>query len=203
MFALAEREYRSATTEASDPCSIYRSSPTSRIRPVSSSAAAPSPSGARCCCSRPARAVHVVAPTLDRRRLAELAADGANHARRAAVSRRTARHVLAGHRGDGRPRDQRARRSGPRGGPPLLQRRRRPGALHLRHAGDRRPRAGDDRDRQQRPVAGARALDQGLHRDAVAGAARRARRARGSLARARRAPQFPDATNAGASGSAS
>ena len=118
-------------------------------------------------------------------RLAELAADGPIHPRAARLCGRLARALLARHRGDRRPRRQRGRRGRGRSGQALLQRRRRPGALHVHHAGHRRPLAGHDRDRQQRPVARARALDQGRHRDAAAGAARRPRRARGPLAAAR------------------
>ena len=107
------------------------------------------------------------------------------------LCRRGARRLLARRRGHGRPGRERRGRRGGTCREAVLQRRRRPTLEHLHHAGHRRPRAGHDRDRQQRPVARAGALDQRRHRDAAAGAAGRTGGARRPLA-APRARASPD-----------
>ena len=106
-------------------------------------------------------------------------------ARRTRVHGRAARAVLVDRRGNGRPRLQCAGRRGRGRGAALLQRSRRSRALLVHHAGDCQPRAGHDRDRQQRPIARGEPLGERLDRDPVAYASRRAGGARGPLARAR------------------
>ena len=71
------------------------------------------------------------------------------------------------------------------------QRRRRAAALHLHHAGHRRPRSGHRRDRHRRRRARAGARDQDAARAVAARQPRRSRAARAGPARARRRGRCP------------